>query len=189
VSPAPADPANATTTPTPATPDAAPAAPAKPDPAPAPVEVKLPDGSLLNADHAKAIADFATKNAIKPEVAQQILQQQSDAVAAHDAALRQQHLDQVKTWDKALADDKEIGGEAIKANLDMGRRALERYGSPELVEALRSSGYNSFPPLVKLLVNIGKAMGEDRLATGNGTGGKSDADILAERYPKMFAKT
>jgi hypothetical protein len=133
---------------------------------PAAIELKLPKDSLLSADHVKELADFAKANGIKPEIAQQMLETQSKAVAAHQAKLQAQHVAQVETWDKELTADKDIGGEKIQANMDLGRRALEKFGSPELIETLRSTGYNSFPPLVKFMVQIGKAMGEDRIATG-----------------------
>jgi hypothetical protein len=133
---------------------------------PAAIELKLPKDSLLSADHVKDLTEFAKANGIKPEIAQQMLETQSKAVAAHQAKLQAQHIAQVETWDKELTADKDIGGEKIQANMDLGRRALEKFGSKELIETLRSTGYNSFPPLVKFMVSIGKAMGEDRIATG-----------------------
>jgi hypothetical protein len=149
---------------------------------PAAIELKLPKDSLLSADHVKELADFAKANGIKPEIAQQMLETQSKAVAAHQAKLQAQHIAQVETWDKALTEDKEIGGEKIEANMDLGRRALERFGSKELIETLRSTGYNSFPPLVKFMVSIGKAMSEDRIAAG-GTAAQSDLRSLYKSMP------
>jgi hypothetical protein len=149
---------------------------------PAAIELKLPKDSLLSADHVKELADFAKANGIKPEIAQQMLETQSKAVAAHQAKLQAQHVAQVETWDKELTADKDIGGEKIQANMDLGRRALEKFGSPELIETLRSTGYNSFPPLVKFMVQIGKAMGEDRIATGT-QAAQSDMRSLYKSMP------
>lgn len=149
---------------------------------PAAIELKLPKDSLLSADHVKELADFAKANGIKPEIAQQMLETQSKAVAAHQAKLQAQHIAQVETWDKELTADKDIGGEKIQANMDLGRRALEKFGSKELIEALRSTGYNSFPPLVKFMVQIGKAMGEDRIATG-GQAAQSDLRSVYKSMP------
>lgn len=146
------------------------------------IELKLPKDSLLPADAVKAVADFAKANGLKPDAAQALLENQSAAVAAHQARLEAQHREQVQAWDKSLTKDKDIGGDAIKANLEMGRRALEKYGSPELIEALRSTGYNSFPPLVKFMVQIGKAMGEDRIASGK-TG--TEANDMRSIYKSM----
>lgn len=149
---------------------------------PAAIELKLPKDSLLSADHVKELADFATANGIKPEIAQQMLENQSKAVAAHQAKMVQSHLDDVQKWDKELTADPEIGGEKIEANMDLGRRALEKFGSKELIETLRSTGYNSFPPLVKFMVSIGKAMGEDRIATG-GQAAQSDLRSVYKSMP------
>jgi hypothetical protein len=79
--------------------------------------------------------------------------------------------------------------EKIQQHLDLGRRALEKFASPEAIKFLRDSGLNSHPELARIFVRIGKAMGEDRIATGNGAGGKSEQQLLAERYPKMHAST
>jgi len=151
---------------------------------PAAIELKLPKDSLLSADQVKELADFAQANGIKPEIAQQMLETQSKAVAAHQAKMVESHIADVQKWDKELTADKDIGGEKIQASMDLGRRALEKFGSPELIETLRSTGYNSFPPLVKLLVNIGKAMSEDRVASG-GQAVQSDLRSIYKSMPNV----
>lgn len=195
VSPTPS--AAATTTPT-TTPTNTPASAAdsttpgtgaKPADAAKALMLTLPEGSPLTPEHVQRLTAFAQKTGLSQEQAQAVLDDQSSGLAAHMDSMQTKHVEQVQAWDQSLRSDKDIGGAHLDANLAAGRAALEKFGTPELITALRDTGYNSFPPLVKLLVRIGKAMGEDTLATGSGAGAKSEADILAERYPTMVQKT
>ena len=150
---------------------------------PAPLKLALPEGSPLSEAHLAKISEMAQKQGWSQEVAQEVLARQSDAVQSHLASLEDQHKASVTAWNQELTADKDIGGANLPANLDAGRRVLDRFGSPELVEALRASGYNAFPPLVKMLVKIGQAMAEDRIAAG---AGGTDARSAAQRlYPSM----
>lgn len=148
----------------------------------APLKLALPEGSPLSEAHLAKISEMAQKQGWSQEVAQEVLARQSDAIKEHLGSLETEHKANVETWNKELAADKDIGGQALDANLDAGRRALDQFGTPELVEALRASGYSAFPPLVKMLVKIGKAMGEDRVANG-GQAARNDLRSLYKSMP------
>lgn len=148
-------------------------------------QLSLPEGSALTADHIQRFTAFAQKNGMSAEQAQAVIAEQSTILSQHIQAQQAQYAQEVQAWDQSLRSDKEIGGEHLTANLAAGRRALERFAPKELIDAIRESGHNSYPPLVKMLVKIGRAMGEDTVATGSGSGGKSEQDLLNERYPSM----
>ena len=156
---------------------------------PKPFELKLPKDAAIDTATATELAAIAQKAGVTVEQAQAIAEfmntKASSFVQQVQQAQAQAHEEQVKTWDSALKADKEIGGEKIQANLDLGRRALERFASKEAIQFLRDSGLNSHPELARIFVRIGKAMGEDRIASGGGAGGKSPEQLLAERYPSM----
>lgn len=147
----------------------------------APLKLALPEGSPLSEAHLAKISEMAQKQGWSQEVAQEVLARQSDAIKEHLGSLESEHKANIEAWNKELTADKEIGGQALSANLDAGRRALDQFGTPELVEALRASGYSAFPPLVKMLVKIGKAMGEDRVANG----GQAVQNDLRSLYKSM----
>ncbi len=156
---------------------------------PKPYELKLPEKATIDNAIASELAALAHKAGISQEHAQSVanfIDQKASAFLEQVKAQQvQAHEAQVKTWDDALRADKEIGGEKLQANLDLGRRALERFASPEAIQYLRDTGLNSNPEFARIFVKVGKAMGEDSVATGQGTGGKSEQDHLTERYPKM----
>jgi hypothetical protein len=185
--PAPAPAPAPAATPAPA-PGSQPTAPANPQPA-TPLELKAPDGSLLTAEQVKAFSDLATQAKLDPAAAKSLLEHQSKILADFQTAAHAKHEEQVIAWDQALAQDKDIGGESLKANIDQGRRALEKFGDKELVETLRNSGFNSFPPLVRFLVKVGKAMAEDRTAaSASSPGGDSMLEAAARIWPSSAPK-
>lgn len=144
---------------------------------PQPIKLELPKDSPLTADDLKSLTDLATKAGLKQDQAAELLTAQQKLLTDFAARQQEAHLAQVQAWDKSLVDDKEIGGQNLKPNLEAGRRALERFG-PELIPFLRDSGFNSHPDVVKFIVRIGKAMSEDRIATG----GHAPREFTAEDF-------
>jgi hypothetical protein len=153
----------------------------KPAEPPQPIKLELPKDSALTADDLKAVTELVTKNKLTQEAATEILAQQNKLVADFQARQQAAHQAQVEAWDKSLVDDKEIGGPNLKANIEAGRRALEKFG-PELIPFLRDSGFNSNPDVVRFIVRIGKAMSEDRIAIGKQGPGGGNRSITAEEF-------
>jgi hypothetical protein len=106
----------------------------------------------LPIDQAQKIADLGQKQA------QRWLQAQEQAI--QDATA--QWVEQVKT-------DKELGGEALNANLATAKTALNKFGSPELTKLLDESRLGNHPEVIRLFHRIGKAIGDDSLVPGGRT--------------------
>jgi hypothetical protein len=106
----------------------------------------------LPIDQAQKIADLGQKQA------QRWLQAQEQAI--QDATA--QWVEQVKT-------DKELGGEALNANLATAKTALTRFGSPELTKLLDESRLGNHPEVIRLFHRVGKAIGDDSLVPGGRT--------------------
>lgn len=86
---------------------------------------------------------------------------------------------------QALA-DKEIGGspENLARSLTQAKRVLSQYATPELSAFLAQSGDGSHPEVIRFLVRVAKAMGEDALVQGEPPAGvkKSRAGRV---YPNL----
>jgi hypothetical protein len=106
----------------------------------------------LPLDQAQKIADLGQKQA------QRWLQAQEQAI--QDATA--QWVEQVKT-------DKELGGEALNANLATAKTALTRFGSPELTKLLDESRLGNHPEVIRFFHRVGKAIGDDSLVPGGRT--------------------
>lgn len=84
-------------------------------------------------------------------------------------------------WVKAAEADKEIGGEAFKANIEAAKVAITKFGSKELIDALNMTGMGNHPEMIRFLFKVSKAFKEDNLQGGSPTATsqkKDAAEIL-----------
>jgi hypothetical protein len=108
--------------------------------------------------------------------------QQAEQIAAQD-----------KAWTESLKSDKEYGGAEFEKSLLVARQALTKFGTPELTQALESSGLGNHPEVMRFVYRVGKALAEDTMAgTHGGQAPKTPATdketLLRTRYPSMFSK-
>jgi hypothetical protein len=142
--------------------------------------LKAPEESGLDATQVEEIAAYAK--------AQGFSQTQAQALVDREARLRQTWQDgqaalleqKQAEWLASAKADKEFGGEGFAKNSELAKRVVHRFGSEALKQALEESGLGNHPELVRLLVRIGSAMGEDTLVTGapSGKGPTAPEDVL-----------
>lgn len=88
------------------------------------------------------------------------------------------------TWLTAAKADTEIGGDQFDTTSKHVKAVLDRFLPDTLDDgkvlraAMNATGYGNFPPLVKLLARIGKAMAEDSPALGRLAGEPKDATAV-----------
>lgn len=81
-----------------------------------------------------------------------------------------------------IKNDKEIGGEKLKASTEAVNRVVNSFLKPEESEALKeySARFGDSPVLIKLLARVGNAMKEDGIVIV-GAGGQGGSKSIAER--------
>ena len=57
-------------------------------------------------------------------------------------------------------------------------KALDTFGTPELVELLDTYGIGNNPEMIRFFKRVGEATGEDKIVQAGGGGSKSAADVL-----------
>ncbi len=135
-------------------------------------ELKLADGSKLAASDVEKVSAFAKANKLTQEEAQKLLGMKQEAVKTYaDAqAVEAQKLETEKSgWLDKIKADSELGGvdaAGLNANVELSKRVLTKYGSPELLSILDSTKLGNYPELVRCFSRIGKAMGEDKFIAG-----------------------
>ena len=152
-------------------------------------ELKLPEGSLLDAAQVDKIAAFAKASGLSNDQAQVILERESDAVSSFSAS-QQQAFDKAQAqWSESLKSDPDIGGDALPKSVELAKRVVERFGSEALKKQLNDTRLGNHPELVRVFVKIGRAMSEDQLIIpGSSSGGdnkKSMEDILYGKPNEM----
>jgi len=125
--------------------------------------LKLPDGSKLDAKRVEDVSAWAKAKNIAPDVAQEILNREHEAVSTIEAA-RAAEIEKVKeTWLNELKADKEIGGDKLNQHVEPAKRLVDKFGSESFKKTLDETGLGNHPELVRFLSGIAKAVGEDKL--------------------------
>lgn len=138
--------------------------------APEKYELKAPDGGRVDEADITSVETYARENDLTNDEAQAILQAQSDALAAQS----ERFLAETKA-------DKTYGGKNLEQTATLALTALDRFlpkDTPlgkQLRQGLDRSGYGNWLPVMALLAEVGKAMGEDKPAAGTVADGPIDA--------------
>lgn len=139
-------------------------------------EFKTTEGQELDAEAVKAFEPIAKELNLSNEQAQKLVDVYGSKImpklVEQQAAQWQQQIEQ---WAEQVKADKDLGTDA---SIGAAQKAMDKFGSPELKQYLNETGLGNHPELVRIFANIGKAMSEDGLVTGNSGGAKSAADVL-----------
>lgn len=145
-------------------------------------ELSIPEGSLLDSAHLDQFQALAKAEGWDQTKAKTMWERETEVVGQAFEKAKTTHEAQVANWANEIKADKELGGEKLTQTSEITKRVLQKFGSPELIEALNNSGYGNFPPLVKFVHALGKAAGADTWVSPN-TQGESTRDIASTLYP------
>lgn len=148
------------------------------------LEIKLPEGWKAD-DNLGKFKEIAKTHGLKPEAAQKIVDFYVETQKAQAA-----ELDKLRaSWSEQLKQDKELGPK-LQENVQVARKAMAKFASPELTAYLKATGLGNHPEFVRLLNRVGKALAEDSIS--GATGGSSAPSATGEEafhrtlYPSMF---
>jgi len=177
--PAPADAA-----PAPAA-DPAPAEPAaadKPaaDVVPEKYDLQIPDGVNMDSAGVDAFAEFARDAGLTQDKASALLSKMAPVMAQRQQqAIEAMHAE----WAGQSKSDSEFGGDKLHENLAVAKRAMDKFGTPELTKLLNESGMGNHPEIIRAFYRAGKAISEDRFVSGGQA--TAPADPSKRMYPTM----
>jgi hypothetical protein len=197
VAPATNEPGTQTPPVEPQTPPApAPVEPPAPTPAPAPVvpekyEFKAPEGTEYDPTVIEAYSAAAKTAGLSQEVAQKLIETMTPALAARQ-------LEQVTAiqegWRTASSTDKEFGGDKLKENLGVAKKALDQFDplptgttTTPLRTLLETTGLGNHPEVLRVLYRVGQAISEDKFVAGR-QAAAAEEDPVAKLYPTMQPK-
>ena len=146
-------------------------------------EFNFPDGVTADAALMGGFGAIARQQGWSQEEAQQAIDLHLQALSRYSETQRQTWHRQQEEWTSQLKTDREYGGPAFSRNVGIAVRAIERFGTPALKEALDASGLGNHPELVRFCYRVGKAIAEDRFVpTHRGGGARTAAEVL---YPNQ----
>lgn len=109
---------------------------------------------------------------------------QNEAIKANEDRTKEYHRANLEK----LKADSEFGGANFDANMEIARRPLVKFGSPELVKEMVEAGLMNHPGFAKFLHKIGQGMKEDNTPNPKPQveADASEQARLRVRYPTMF---
>lgn len=151
-------------------------------------DLKLPEGSPLNAQHLEEVKAMAKELGLSQEAAQKLVERDNALLSKSEQQNRAMIADKVSQWAEEAKADKEIGGANLQSSITDAKTALDRFGTAEFKNMLNQSGVGNHPELIRLLSKVGKAMREDKMLTG-GSKPVQDHKSFAEAFYPGMAKT
>lgn len=131
-------------------------------------ELNLPEKSHLSKEDVAKFAEFAKENDMSEDVAQKVLEQRSEAIDSFVSHALEKQTELHESWRQETLNDPELGGENLVATSENSKRALNKFGTPELTKMLRDGKFGNNIEVVRFMNNIGKAMGDDKMIFGSG---------------------
>ena len=126
----------------------------------------MPEGIELDTAAAEAFAPVAQELGISQEQAQKLV----DFYAGERAKMEKSSVDAwEKTqsdWQDAVKADPDIGGVNLEENLGTAKKALDKYGSDALNDAILATGMGNNLEFIRFAHSVGKAMSEDSIGVG-----------------------
>lgn len=158
------------------------------------IELKFPDGFKADEALVGKLKPLFKELGFDSAKAQKLV----DAYAGHQAELAKgSEKDAEKAFTdlkagflKDLKADKDIGGSKFDASVAAAKKALTKYGTPELQKLLDDTGMGNHPEVVRAFAKVGAAMAEDSVggARGSGAPEPDKNEALWALYPSMRPK-
>lgn len=124
---------------------------------------KFAEGVEVNKEALEVFVKTANEAGLNAEQAQKFVDLQMDMAKKQVESLAAER----KTWVEGIKSDPEFGGAQYEKSLETARRAMQQFASPELRALLNATGFGDHPEVFRLMVKIGKAMGEAKFTTGD----------------------
>lgn len=154
---------------------------------------RLPDGFQVNEPAMSALKDIVTKDGVKPEVAQKIVDLHVKLEQERQQAEAERYTSQNQAWMSSAQSDKEYGGEKFNDNLAIARKAIERFGHDGLAERLgrilESTGLGNEPDFIRFMYRVGKGFADDSVAGTTSGAGAAATSGGVKRPEDMYPNT
>lgn len=134
----------------------------------------------MDAAGVEAFAEFARDAGLTQDKAGALLAKMAPAMAQRQQqAIEAMHAE----WAGQSKSDTEFGGDKLNENLAVAKRAMDKFGTPELTKLLNESGMGNHPEIIRAFYRAGKAISEDRFVGG----GRASAPVDPSKrmYPTM----
>lgn len=145
---------------------------------------KVPEGLTVDDTALTEYAQLAKEANLSQEQAQQMVDFGARIAQNAVKSVLDEGNAQISKWAEDSKKDPDIGGDKLKPALAAGRVAIDKWGSPALVQALNETGLGNHPEVIKFFAKIGALAQEDRIVGGSGGNQSADQDLATLLYGK-----
>lgn len=142
------------------------------------------EGQEFSEEDQKLFKDLAKDLNLSQEQAQKLVEHEVAAAKQAEDTNLEVWRDTVMEWREASRKDKEYGGTKFDENLAVAKKAVEKFGSKELLTALTDYGMGNHPEFIRFFYRVGKAIAEDKMFSGPG-GERTPSDPASILYPNQ----
>ena len=129
-------------------------------------EFTMPEGVEIDPATLGNLTELSKELGLTKEQAQKVADLGAQQAQRWAAAQEQAINDVSAQWIDTVKTDREIGGDRMAEKLAVAKRALDRFGSPELTQLLDESRLGNHPELIRAFYRAGKAISDDALVPG-----------------------
>lgn len=147
-----------------------------------PDKLELPEGFELDEQMMEQFKPLAEELGIGQEQAQKLMSMHTEAVQNVQQQMQDQHAQQVEQWATDAKSDQEFGGDHYGESLQTAKKALQQFGSPELIQMLNQTGLGNHPELIRAFYRAGKNLSEDTF-DGSAPAGGQERSLADRMYP------
>lgn len=142
-------------------------------------DITVPEGMAFDQDTADSLHGLAKKMNLSQDAVNSLIDLQKGLAEKNAAAGAKEWEDTKAEWDATVKADAELGGSAYDENMGYVAKARAAFGTPELDNWLDTTELGQHPEVKRLLLRVGKAMGEGKSITGGKQqSSETAADIL-----------
>jgi hypothetical protein len=169
----------------------------KPAAAPDKYEFKAPEGVTFDGAIIDEFSTVAKELGLPQDAAQKVIDKLAPTIAKQNAQAISAAMESANAvWVQATQTDKDIGGDKLNENLAVARKALDRFGTPELRKLLGAfdakgnptgTGLGNHPEIIRAFVKAGRAISEDKFVPGTTQPTKGEKNLAKSLYPNQPA--
>lgn len=145
----------------------------------------IPEGVEVDAETLSEARTLLGEMHLPQEQAQRLVDFYAGKIRQFGAAQSENWVKLNEKWVGDFKADREIGGDRIQETVAAATRAMDRFGTPGLREALIMTGAGNHPEVIRFVARVGKATAEDRFVVAAGASAGSSRSAAEVLYPEQ----
>jgi hypothetical protein len=145
---------------------------------------EAPEGFAFNPEKLEQATSIFKELGLSQEKAQKLIAFEINRQTEETTNLQRLWETTTKEWREAASNDTELGGANLEASVITAKAGIKAFGSGEFKDMLEATGVGDHPEMLRFLVNIGKAVQDDKILHGKASNA-GDSTQAQKLFPDM----